>query len=108
MILHNLIENALKYNKSQDPRVVVSLKRTGDHLFVSIEDNGKPIQVEHVDKIFDRFYRIPSGNIHNEKGHGLGLYIVKQLVRSLRGKIRLRTTEVSNIFELSIPLDSEV
>lgn len=108
LILHNLIENALKYNKSQDPRVVVSLKRTGDHLFVSIEDNGKPIQVEHVDKIFDRFYRIPSGNIHNEKGHGLGLYIVKQLVRSLRGKIRLRTTEVSNIFELSIPLDSEV
>jgi len=106
LVLHNLIENALKYNKSKDPRVMVSMKRSENYLIVFIEDNGNPIKEEYIEKIFERFYRIPSGNIHDEKGHGLGLYIVKQLVKSLRGDIRLRTTEEGNIFELSIPVDN--
>ncbi|MBK9270934.1 MAG: HAMP domain-containing histidine kinase [Saprospiraceae bacterium] len=105
LILHNLIDNAMKYNKSQDAQVVVQIIRTDDELNVKVKDNGIPIPEDQKSKIFEKFYRIPQGDVHDEKGHGLGLYIVAQLVKSIHGRIQLKTSERGNTFEIAFPFE---
>lgn len=81
----NLLENALKY--SSDPRVVVEAGRENGYEFISIKDNGVGIEKKYLNKIFNRFYRVPTGNVHNVKGFGLGLNYVKKIVDAHNGKI---------------------
>lgn len=105
IILHNLIDNAIKYTKTPSPRVTVSATLSENILNISVRDNGKTIGEEFKSLIFDKFYRIPRGDVHDEKGHGLGLYIVSQLVHSLYGTIRWIPIEEGNIFEMKIPIE---
>ena len=75
-LLSNLIDNGIKYCDGV-PHLVVELKKEGSTILLSVSDNGIGISKEHISKIFDKLYRIPTGNLHNVKGFGLGLSYVK-------------------------------
>jgi len=79
-LISNLLDNAIKYSKD-DPRIAVRLKKEGKLISLCVEDNGVGIKKEHLSKIFDKLYRIPTGNLHNVKGFGLGLSYVKAITK---------------------------
>jgi two-component system, OmpR family, phosphate regulon sensor histidine kinase PhoR len=81
-IIHNLLDNAMKYCKDGKPEVIVITEDTEKNIRLMISDRGIGIDKEHHKKIFQRFYRVPTGNIHNVKGFGLGLYYVKNIVQA--------------------------
>jgi two-component system phosphate regulon sensor histidine kinase PhoR len=77
-IISNLIDNAIKYS-DKAPQISVTLKSSGNTHELVVKDQGIGIKKEHLNKIFDKLYRIPTGNIHNVKGFGLGLSYVKAI-----------------------------
>ena len=89
-ILYNLIDNALKYSGPQ-PAVVVGLGRDAAGWRLWVRDSGKGIAAEHLPYIFDKFYRVPSGDLHEVKGYGIGLSYVAQLVTTLGGRIAVKS-----------------
>ncbi|MBX2816572.1 MAG: HAMP domain-containing histidine kinase, partial [Saprospiraceae bacterium] len=76
-ILHNLLDNAIKYSDAQ-PMITVATHYQGD-FELRVTDQGIGIAPEDVKKVTDQFYRVPTGNVHNAKGFGLGLHYVKKL-----------------------------
>lgn len=91
-ILYSLLDNAAKYCRRQ-PRVCVRTEQQEDTLLVQIEDNGIGIAREFQNRVFDKFYRIPTGNVHDVKGFGLGLYYVKKICDAHGWQIRLQSDE---------------
>jgi two-component system phosphate regulon sensor histidine kinase PhoR len=89
-VLSNLIDNALKYANDK-PDVLVSLKKNAEGWQLQVRDQGPGISGEHLPFIFDKFYRVPSGNLHEVKGYGIGLSYVKQLVATLSGRIGVKS-----------------
>ncbi len=87
-VLMNLLENALKYCEGT-PDIAVCTKDTSKGISVTVKDNGIGIKKEDQKKIFEKFYRVPTGNIHNVKGFGLGLSYVKTVVDSHGGSIKV-------------------
>jgi two-component system, OmpR family, phosphate regulon sensor histidine kinase PhoR len=83
----NLIENAFKYNKNDRKLVSIRLENKDHRLVVAITDNGIGISAEKQKLIFNKFYRLNTGNLHDQKGFGLGLYYVQQIVRAHQGKV---------------------
>jgi two-component system, OmpR family, phosphate regulon sensor histidine kinase PhoR len=77
-ILHNLVDNGVKYARNT-PEIYIGLHEEDNELVLTIRDNGIGIPREHHKRIFDKFYRVPTGNVHNVKGFGLGLYYVKSM-----------------------------
>lgn len=77
-MISNLVDNAIKYSNGH-PKVDVSLKKAGKKILIVVKDEGIGIKKEHFNKIFDKLYRIPTGNVHNVKGFGLGLSYVKAI-----------------------------
>lgn len=108
-VIFNLLDNALKYKK---PDVNIQLKvRTwneGGKLHISIEDNGIGIKKENLKKIFDKFYRVHTGNRHDVKGFGLGLAYVKKIITDHQGSIRAESElNVGTKFIIVLPLFKE-
>ena len=88
-VLFNLMENAVKYRKLDVPlRLVARTENVDDKILISIRDNGPGIKKENLKKVFERFYRISTGNVHNVKGFGLGLAYVRKIVEELNGTIK--------------------
>ena len=85
----NLMDNAVKYRKPDEPiNIHLRTWNEGEHLCFSIADNGQGIKKENVRKIFDKFYRVHTGNVHDVKGFGLGLAYVKKIINLHEGEIR--------------------
>jgi len=89
-IIHNLLDNASKYSPD-NPTIDVKAFTLKNGISVSITDNGKGIKKEQQRLIFDKFYRIPTGSVHDVKGFGLGLYYVKKIINQHGGKISVES-----------------
>jgi signal transduction histidine kinase len=107
-VLFNLLDNAVKYRRTDVPlQLMARTKNENGKLYISIEDNGIGIRKEHLKKIFDRFYRIPTGNVHDVKGFGLGLAYVRKIVEDHGGSIRAEQQDEGTIgtkFIIILPL----
>ena len=89
-VAYNLMDNAMKYAKSH-PHLVISTAQLPDGLMIKFKDNGIGIAKEHLGKVFDRLYRVPTGNVHDVKGFGLGLSYVKTVVERHGGEISVES-----------------
>ncbi len=95
----NLLDNAIKYGGDE---ILLKLSKINSTVVWSVADNGGNINKQEQLRIFDKFYRIPTGNVHNVKGFGIGLYYTKTLVEKHGGKIDLKVSPNSTIFSISI------
>jgi len=102
-VLISILDNAIKYSP-ENPTIMVSTANTGNTIVISIEDLGIGMNSETQKKIFDKFFRVTSGNIHNIKGFGLGLSYAKAIVLSHKGEIKV-TSEVDkgSRFDIILP-----
>ncbi len=98
----NILENALKYSIS--PHIIVEAGKEESDYFISVKDNGIGIEKKYLKNIFKKFYRVPTGNIHDVKGFGLGLNFVKRIIDGHDGKIRVHSLPgIGTEFRLIIP-----
>jgi two-component system phosphate regulon sensor histidine kinase PhoR len=103
-LIFNLLDNAIKYS-NVSPVIIISTRNEGKKLILSVADNGIGIKKEYRKRVFDKFFRVPSGNVHNVKGFGLGLSYVKSIVDAHKWKIHLESelNKGSN-FIIEIPI----
>ncbi|MFZ4102519.1 MAG: sensor histidine kinase [Sphingobacterium thalpophilum] len=103
-VIFNLIDNANKYSP-ENPRIKISTFNTGKNLIIQVSDKGIGMSRDHLSKIFDQFYRIPTGNLHDVKGFGLGLSYVNNIVKRLNGTVRVKSEkDIGSEFEISLPI----
>jgi two-component system phosphate regulon sensor histidine kinase PhoR len=103
-VLSNLLDNAIKYSK-EIPEIIVTTYVKGDKYNIDIKDNGIGMSKEVQSKVFDRFYRAPTGNVHNIKGFGLGLNYAREIVDAHKGSISVKSTQgKGSTFTVSLPL----
>ncbi len=89
-ILHNLVDNGVKYSKNA-PLIEIDVETVDHQAVLSVKDHGIGIAPEHQKHIFRKFYRVPTGNVHNVKGFGLGLYYVHTICKEHRWKVELES-----------------
>ena len=89
-VIYNLLDNALKYSPDK-PVITIGLKETSDEIILSIKDEGLGIPDEYKKKIFEKFFRVPTGDIHNIKGYGLGLSYVAGVIKAHDGSINVQS-----------------
>ena len=106
-IIHNLLDNALKYSK-EHPNITIATQEIDHKLYLSIADNGIGIPKAHQKRIFNKFYRVPTGNVHNVKGFGLGLFYIKRICKTHGWKLFLESEEQKGtVITIAIPLAHE-
>jgi len=104
-VIVNILENSIKYSTDL-PLINVSTFNEADHIFIKITDNGMGMNNDVKEKIFDKFYRETKGNIHNVKGHGLGLSYVKKIVDLHFGTINVDSIlDKGSTFTIKFPLN---
>jgi two-component system phosphate regulon sensor histidine kinase PhoR len=90
-VIANLLDNAIKYSPSP-AKIKVEIKQNNDHVVLTVADMGLGIKKEHLTKIFDNLYRVPTGDIHDVKGFGLGLNYVKKVADGYGWKLNVNST----------------
>ncbi|MDE6127372.1 MAG: ATP-binding protein, partial [Muribaculaceae bacterium] len=106
-VIFNLLDNAVKYRKEDVPlELSVATRDAGnDRLLITISDNGIGIRKEDVKKIFDKFYRVSTGNRHDVKGFGLGLAYVSKMTELMGGSIKVESDlGKGTTFSITMPL----
>lgn len=103
-VIFNLLDNAIKYCHEQS-RIEIHTKNKNHSVYITIADNGVGISKEQLTKIFDQFYRVPTGNIHDVKGFGLGLSYVQDIIKRMDGTIKVKSElNKGTEFEIILPL----
>jgi two-component system phosphate regulon sensor histidine kinase PhoR len=103
-IIFNLMDNAIKYSKEQ-PEISIATSNTATALSITISDNGIGIPKDQLSKIFEKFYRVPKGDLHDVKGFGLGLSYVKNMVEMHKGSITVNSKiDEGTDFSINLPL----
>jgi signal transduction histidine kinase len=106
--LNNIIDNAIKYSK-ESVRVDIDCSMEDNKVLICIKDNGIGINKEHLDQIFDPFFRVPHGNLHDVKGFGLGLSYVKNVIEKHGGTIEVESNhQQGSIFILTLPINQSI
>ncbi|SEF91087.1 sensor histidine kinase [Parabacteroides chinchillae] len=106
-VLFNLMDNAVKYRRPEVPLTLMARTwNEGGKLLISVEDNGIGIKKEYLKKVFDRFFRVPTGNVHDVKGFGLGLAYVRKIIEDHKGTIRAESGpgNIGTKFIITLPL----
>jgi two-component system phosphate regulon sensor histidine kinase PhoR len=102
-VLNNLVDNAVKYSPA-NPKVEIHAHQQDQGVLISVKDQGMGMPKEALSNIFDAFYRVPTGNVHNVKGFGLGLSYVKKIVEAHGGKVNVKSKlGEGSTFEIYLP-----
>lgn len=102
-VVYNLLENALKYS-SKSPKITIDLNDDGKKITMIIADNGIGIEPKYRKRVFDKLFRVPVGDTHDVKGHGLGLSYVKEVVHQHKGSIAAEESPLGGIaFRITLP-----
>lgn len=102
-VVFNLLDNALKYSKD-NPSIQVDIKGNTNNIIMSVTDNGIGIPPEYKDKLFEKFFRVPAGDMHNAKGYGLGLSYVAHVVQQHKGTIVVESQPgIGSKFIITLP-----
>ncbi|MEN9961508.1 MAG: hypothetical protein RL045_1762, partial [Bacteroidota bacterium] len=102
-VLNNLIDNAVKYSPT-NPKVEIKAREQDQGMLIAVKDQGMGMPKEALSAIFDAFYRVPTGNVHNVKGFGLGLSYVKKIVEAHGGKVYVKSkVGEGSTFEIYLP-----
>ena len=99
----NLIDNAIKYS-NEKPELSVKTFNRNNYLIIVISDQGIGIEKEYHKKVFDKFFRVPTGDVHDVKGFGLGLAYVKKIIEMHNGSIELQSEKgKGTTFTIALP-----
>lgn len=101
-IIRNLLDNAIKYC-AHEPMIEMATTDVKNGIIISVKDNGIGITSAQKKQVFEKFYRVPTGNVHNVKGFGLGLYYVKSLVEAHHGTVNVNSDSTGSTFLLFFP-----
>jgi two-component system, OmpR family, phosphate regulon sensor histidine kinase PhoR len=109
-MVNNLIDNAVKYSKENTPlQLKITTQSNSKSITIKVEDNGIGMNKETVKRVFERFYRAHTGNLHNVKGFGLGLSYVKTIVEAQGGEIKVDSVlGKGSVFIIDLPLKKGV
>lgn len=103
-VLFNLIDNAIKYSNER-PDITIRTKNVHRHIQITVADKGIGMSRDQLSRIFEQFYRIPTGNRHDVKGFGLGLSYVSDIVKRCGGKVQVKSEkDKGTTFEIMLPL----
>ena len=104
-VIYNLLDNALKYSKER-PHIGIHILDQEKYIELRVSDNGIGIPNEYKDRIFEKFFRVPGGDIHNTKGYGLGLSYVKYIVTGHHGFIEMQSEQgKGSVFIVKLPFE---
>jgi len=102
-VIFNLLDNALKYSKS-NPSIEIDIRQEGEIAQIAVTDSGIGIPIEYKERIFEKFFRVPTGNTHNAKGYGLGLSYVAHVVSKHQGQIAVESQPgIGSRFIIKLP-----
>ena len=106
-VIYNLLDNAIKYCEKA-PVIVITTDNIKNKFQLTVSDNGKGISKDNQTYLFDKFYRVPTGNLHDVKGFGLGLFYVKSIVEKMKGEVRVKSSlGKGSSFTILLPLNNK-
>jgi len=106
-VIYNLLDNAIKYC-TKAPHITIGSQNIKNKFQLTVTDNGKGISKDNQKYLFDKFYRVPTGNLHDVKGFGLGLFYVKSIVEKMNGEVSVKSVlGKGSSFTITLPLNNK-